>query len=88
MAFIVEKTYFFFLPKSASQMDRGFKNALANKSSWEEYNFPVDDINTYDRATTMVVKDDKVYEVFKDYVNVTDAYRVYICVESDLETEN
>ena len=88
MAFIAENTYFFFLPKEAQTLQKGFKYALTQKSSWVVYPFPDDDINTYDTATTKVVKDGKVYNIFKDYVNITDKYRLYVCVESDLETEN
>lgn len=88
MGFIVEKTYFYFLPKNATISEKGYKNALLHKEEWIQYDFPDDDINTYDRATTKVVHEGKVYDVFKDYVDITNKWRLYICIESDLETEN
>ena len=63
MGFIVEKTYFYFLPKNATISEKGYKNALLHKEEWIQYDFPVDDINTYDRATTKVAHEGKVYDV-------------------------
>ena len=66
----------------------GFAYALKNKSKWIDATDILSvEINTYDRALTHIVYNNKVYYIHQDYVNVTDKYRVYVVKESTLSSE-
>lgn len=37
------------------------------------------EVNTYDKGTTMVVYDNVVYSIFKDFVDLSNSRRIYLC---------
>lgn len=45
------------------------------------------EINTYDKGTSMVVHDGVVYNVHKDYVDLTNHRRIYLCIEKKYGNE-
>lgn len=57
---------------------KGYKFAINNRDRWVAIDDVKDEINTYDRGTTVLVHDDVVYDIFKDYINIDEQYRVYI----------
>lgn len=57
---------------------KGYKFAINNIDRWVDLGDVKDEINTYDRGTTVLVHDDIVYDIFKDYVNIDEKFRVYI----------
>lgn len=66
----------------------GFGYAIKHKAEWIEATDILSvEINTYDRALTHIVYNNKVYYIHQDYINVTDNYRVYIAKESALSSE-
>jgi hypothetical protein len=78
---------YFLMPLTAEESknpeNKGFAYALSNKSRWVNINEVKDEFNTYDKGTTVLIYANKVYNVFKDYVNVTEKYRIYIGCDLD-----
>lgn len=58
--------------------NKGFAFALNNKDRWIEMGDAKDEVNTYDRGTTVLVYKNIPYNIFKDYVSIDEQYRVYI----------
>ena len=84
------KYYFFIITKQDIDAGNrtGFAYALKNKSKWIDATDILSvEINTYDKALTHIVYNNKVYYIHQDYVNVTDKYRVYVVKESTLSSE-
>lgn len=73
---------YFLMPITNEEMKKsgtlGFAYASKNKDKWIAIDDIKDEINTYDRGTTVLVVNNVTYNIHKDYVNVTEKYRLYI----------
>ena len=64
--------------ESMKPKNKGFAFALNNRDRWVELGDAKDEVNTYDRGTTVPVYKNIPYNIFKDYVSIDEEYRVYI----------
>lgn len=73
---------YFLMPITKEEIKKsgtlGLAYAVKNKSKWIAIDNIKDEINTYDRGTTVLVVNDICYNIHKDYVNVSESYRLYI----------
>lgn len=83
------KYYLFLLTKAESEdgNKKGFAYAKKKQSSWIEIS-DKEPLVTYDRGSTHIVYDDKVYHIYKDYINFKENYRVFVCVMKDLQSDD
>ena len=79
---------YFLFPLTFKEQDnpsnKGYRYALENKSRWIDMGEAKDEVNTYDRGTTNLVYKNVAYNIFKDYVNIDEKYRVYIGCDMNL----
>lgn len=80
------KYYLFPLSKEEhiTPANKGYRYALENKSKWVDLGEVKDEVDTYDKGTTVLVYKNVVYNIFKDYVNIDEKYRVYIGCDLDM----
>lgn len=80
----------FFLSKKDSRDPRkkGFAYAIKHKDKWVNIQNICEEINTYDKGTTCLCYNGIAYDIYKDYVNIDDSYRVYICCDLGLDLNN
>ena len=83
------KYYFFPLtPEECNVPSKtGLTYAVEQKDRWVETDVLIE-VNTYDRGTTHLVNDGKAYMIYKDYVDLTNQYRLYIGKPSMLGADN
>lgn len=84
------KYYLFPLTEEESRLrgKKGYAYAIKNRSRWVELsNDHREQINTYDRSTTYLVKDDIPYFLHRDYTNIDESYRLYIGVCQNLSED-
>ena len=60
---------------------KGLAYAIKNKNKWVDISAVKDEINTYDKGTTVLSYKQTAYNIYKDYVSIDEQYRVYICEE-------
>ena len=58
---------------------KGLAYAIKNKNKWVDISAVKDEINTYDKGTTVLCYKQTAYNIYKDYVSIDEQYRVYIC---------
>ena len=46
-----------------------------------------DEVNTYDKGTTVLVYKGNCYNIHKDYVSIDEKFRVYIGIDMNLSTD-
>lgn len=83
------KYYALFLDVEESNDPRkaGIAYAIRNKERWVPVDNVKDEFNTYDKGTTVFYYNEIAYNVHKDYVNVNEEYRVYICKNLNLSSD-
>lgn len=67
--------------------DFGLKRVLDNKNKWVNLGDAEGEVNTYDKGTTILVYNNKAYQIYKDYVFITEKVRVYIGIDFNLSTD-
>lgn len=56
----------------------GLAFALKNRDRWVDIEPIRESFNTYDKGTTVMVHEGAVYNIFKDYNDIQEGYRLYI----------
>ena len=84
------KYYAYLLDNDGFQDGRkkGLAYALKHKSDWVDIAAVKDEINTYDKGTTVLTYKDTAYNIYKDYVSIDGEYRVYICENRGYDYDN
>ena len=73
--------------ESSNPRTTGYAFAYSHKDRWEEMTGIGDAVDTYDTATTFLVKDDTVYTIYRDLILLDEGVRLYILKNRDLETD-
>lgn len=79
-----------FMTKKETQDGRnlGLKFVLENKNRWEDIANTTYELQTYDKGTSQIVHNSKLYMVHRDFIFVDSAERVFLCkcYESEVDT--
>lgn len=67
---------------------QGYGYAVQHKDRWITIDNVKDEINTYDRGTTVLVYNDRVYQIKIDFTNINDNYRVYIGLDMNMDSDD
>lgn len=79
----------YFLPltnaESKNVDPQGWAFAKANRARWVDMKLIGDEIDTYDFGKTHPIVNDVVYEIVRDYVDITKGERIYVGLRKDLD---
>ena len=66
----------------------GLKFVLENKDRWEDISHSTYELQTYDKGTSQVVHNNKLYMVHRDFIFVDTKERVFLCkcYEAEVDT--
>lgn len=66
----------------------GLRFVLENKDRWEDIADTTYELQTYDKGTSQIVHNNKLYMVHRDFIFVDSAERVFLCkcYEADVDT--
>lgn len=83
------KYYLFFLTKteSADGNKKGFGFAVQQRTRWIEVE-RCDELFTYDRGVSHIIHDNTAYHMYKDYMDFEGKYRVFVCEDKSLQSDN
>lgn len=73
--------------ESKDSRKKGYRYAIENKSRWVNLGEAKDEVNTYDKGTTVLVYKGNCYNIHKDYVSIDEKFRVYIGIDMNLSTD-
>lgn len=81
------KILFLTKEESANGNNLGLKFLMKNKSRWVDIEDASYELQTWDRGTSVVVYQGKVYTVYKDFIFLETAERVFIGITHDAEVD-
>lgn len=66
----------------------GLKFVLENKDRWEDIDNSTYELQTYDKGTSQIVHENKLYMIHRDFIFVDNAERVFLCkcYEAEVDT--
>lgn len=73
--------------ESKDARKKGYRYAMENKSRWVPLGEAKEEVNTYDKGTTVLVYKGTAYNIHKDYVSIDEHFRVYIGDNMNLSTD-